>query len=280
MKKKILIFIVLLMLGVLLSIPKVYALEPMSTFYFRSNNALTMVSNTQNTNGTLIKYQTDQSYVYKTIISTNNYYDPFVVVLSDLDLYSDLSGHLTSNTAIPNVINDLYQNYDYLDMDVIYFTEYSDDDDRTKLLFPLTQYGGQNYVYLYTKEQISYASSSMFIISEASYNQYMEFLLSSNQQYQAGYDYGLEVGHKNGYNQGKNDYGLRGGVLGNANYWFSQGQLSELDLWGSLLSAFFGVFAVLSIEILPGIQLGYFVGFFLVLGVAGMIIGSFMIRRR
>lgn len=117
---------------------------------------------------------------------------------------------------------------------------------------------------------------------------------SQNYAYNDGYnqgrlEYGDNVGgtwitasqrYAQGYNTAKNEFGLRGGVFGNADYWFSQGQLSETDLWGSLLSAFFGVFAVLSIEILPGIQLGYFVGFFLVLSVTSMIIGSMMIRRK
>lgn len=288
MKKKILIFIVLIMLGFLLAIKPTYAFIPPPTNLSNTRTTYSMgwVDQYADNPATfwyrfhVVRYQTDNTSIYYTHF-INQSVNGFITTSASTDI--DVA--IASQTLNLN--------------DTSYWTFIGTSSNITMYVWiratgnPVNAQNAFDNIFRSTSPYYSWVymdnesasitsakAKALVYLADVETNSYFYY----NQGYQYGYDVGYDDGvvdtYQPAYDDAKTDYGLRGGVYGNADYWFSQGQLSETDLWGSLLSAFFGVFAVLSIEILPGIQLGYFVGFFLVLGVAGMIIGSFMIRRK
>lgn len=273
MKKIYLLFMVLI-LTLLISIPQVYAVPmPSNKYYTRRNSALNAYDYYYTGNISVFKYIHTGSEIFSSIGYYDTYVEPFVVVLSDLDLMVALKFYADNNFSLPIVISSLYEAELYENLNAVWFADYSDDDIMKNQFYALNQLGGQMYIYVYVRDTSVPIATPMFWISTASYNQVFNEIYSGSTSYQSGYD--------NGYNQGYNQ-----SVIDNVNPAYNNGYdigydvgygdgiLADYSAWDDIMQGFFGPFNILNFELLPGFKIGYVFAFFMIIGVLSFLIGK------
>lgn len=101
---------------------------------------------------------------------------------------------------------------------------------------------------------------------------------SQERAYTEGFNNGLKESTDNAFNQGVQqgyDSGYSGGYTEGYNIGLDIGAASINNFLPQLIGAWSGTFAILNIELLPNLKLGYIIGFFLVIGVVSLIVSGF-----